>query len=152
MIKVVEVAEYYAGTFHFNVEATAGNGETYTRKVSADTLRQNTYDHELELEMMKAIEKYLEEVECLYDEDGEEVEEFEMLAIEYVSEMNMGDTEPKLTEIQINVLQYELGYEGYELSDEETLKTYKRESSALKFLVKESVRTGKHVVELHHIV
>ena len=145
MMKVTEVTEYENGMFYFNVDVVLPFGVEYSEEVSSEALRCGTYDAELENRMAELVSEYIEGVGYLVDEEGDELEVFEMTSLDFV-ESKQGE----VRQIEVNRLYYELGSRGYYLADEENLKQYKRESSARKYIAGLIGSEGIHTAEIYH--
>lgn len=145
MMKVTEVTKYENEMFYFNVDASLPFGVEYSKEVSAEALHCGSYDAELEKHMAKLVSAYIGEVDYLADEDGDELEDFEMIALDFI-----GDEECEIRQIEVNRLYYELGTRGYYLADEENLKQYKREGSARKYVAGLIESEGVHTTEIYH--
>lgn len=144
-MKVTEVTKYENGMFYFNVDVSLPFGVEYSKEVSAEALRCGNYDAELEKQMAKLVSAHIGEVDYLADEDGDELEDFEMIALDFI-----GDEECEIQQIEVNRLYYELGTRGYYLADEESLKQYKREGSARKYVAGLIELEGIHAAEIYH--
>lgn len=150
-MRILKVVEHYAGHFYFDVEGVAPNGAVFTNKVSDEGIRSVGYDYNREIQMADAIERFLDETEeVLLDENFEEIEGFEFIALEIAEVWNAANTERVSRFYQVNRITYSFDGEGYRYDQTFNERVYSRERFALNFVQRLVEQSGLHVMELTH--